>query len=233
MQQQIQILHFNASDQLVSEIELFFCKTFNALSLESLHLTLSNVGNSLFIRGSDQASPIHKALYKEFDKGLKSSIVVTYRKLAAEWVTLLENQTDIQEWAVQRYPSLRVQFPMNISVFEFHRDSDYNHPLGEINHFLAITRCENSAALHLEQNLGWEDFVPLNLEASQSAIINTSIFKHGDLVNYENFTRVSVDFRAIPLNVLERSASMPSITTNKSFNTDDYFVRSSSLLFDD
>ena len=83
--------------------------------------------------------------------------------LCLEIIDQLKNETSyFGEWAIQRYPTIRFHFPNNVSVFEFHRDSNYLHPIGEINCFYALNECINSSALHVE-NLGFEDYVPLNL----------------------------------------------------------------------
>jgi len=196
-------------------------------SLENIHLL---VCSDRLSKGSDQSTQVHDAVYSEFDKGLSSPVVFSYRTLASQWLADLRKQFGVQDWAIQRYPSLRLQLPNNISVFEFHRDSDYFHPFGEINHFLALTRSTETAALHLEQTLGWSDYAPLELEKFQSAIINTSVFRHGDLINIEGFTRVSIDFRALPSEVLLKTAPSHSLTKNRSFDCTDYFVHSSRLL---
>jgi len=186
--------------------------------------------NELLKNGTDQATKLHKAIYANFDLDLRSDLVKTYRHLANEWVADLHDTYGIKEWAVQRYPSVRFHLPNNISVFEFHRDSSYHHPLGEINHFLSITRSSGTASLCLEENLGWEDYKPLELEAGESAIINTSIYKHGDFINMESYTRASVDFRAIPLSVLERQDKTESLTQGRILDCTSYFMHSKDLL---
>ena len=81
------------------------------------------------------------------------------RDLSLEIVEILKNETGyLGEWAIQRYPTIRFQFPENVSVFEFHRDSNYSHPIGEINCFYALNECIDSSALHVEKNLGFEDY---------------------------------------------------------------------------
>lgn len=233
MQQLIDLIQFSEAIPLSDSISTLICHHFGISTLDQVHLVQKGESNLLFQKGTDQACAIHELVYKEFDRGLQSNVISSYRKLVAEWLNSLIESTHIQDWAIQRYPSLRVQFPNNVSVFEFHRDSDYNHPLGELNHFLAITSCINTAALHVENNLGWADFIPINLTKGQSAILNTSIFKHGDVINREGFTRVSIDFRAIPTQVLESSISTTSITTKRKFTVNDYFIKSNRLFCDD
>lgn len=229
MRQDISIFKFSTSQRVVSEFSNLLCKKFGVTDLEFLHKSSVFLTSESLSKGTDQATPIHKFVYREFDKDLDSPLVYSYRLLAKEWVSSLSSTYHIDAWAVQRFPSLRVHFPDNISVFEFHRDSDYRHPLGELNHFLSLTSCFESAALQVEKNLGWNDFSPLNLNIGESAILNTSIFRHGDYLNEEGYTRLSIDFRAIPIHVLNSQPTLSSLTKGRSFNCSDYFIDSCNL----
>ena len=164
--------------------------------LEDIHEFLIDK-KTLLKKGTDQSTIFHKAIYSTFDQPsfYTSEFWQNYRVLALEIVDKLKIETSyFGEWAIQRYPTIRFQFPNNVSVFEFHRDSNYLHPIGEINCFYAINECISSSALHIEKNLGFEDYVPLNLKSGEYAILNTSIYKHGDFINKTGKTRVSMDF---------------------------------------
>ena len=181
-------------------------------------------------KGTDQKTPIHSAIYNSFDKSgfLSSNFYKSYQNLQLTILNVLKKECDSdQTWACQRWPTIRIQFPMNVSVFEFHRDSDYKHPLGEINCFYAINTCKDSSALQVEENLGHDNFKPLNLKAGEYALLNTSIFKHGDIQNTTGKTRVSMDFRFIPENLLINDNT--SLTTGRSFSTDSYFTSENEL----
>tara|TARA_B100000989_G_scaffold60039_1_gene41098 strand:+ start:128 stop:820 length:693 start_codon:yes stop_codon:yes gene_type:complete len=213
----------NEYTKKVSEIFVKFLK--EKLSIDDIRNIHKKINNEeILSSNTDQSTLIHKTIYEEFDKDIDSELVKIYRKLTLNSLKSLSEYFGIDEWAIQRYPSFRVHFPNNLSVFEFHRDSDYNHPYGEINQFLAITNCWNSSALHLEKTFGWENYIPLNLKAGESAFINTSIFKHGDFPNKTEFTRFSIDFRFIPIFVLNKIKEKSSLTAKRKFNTDDYFM---------
>lgn len=229
MKQDIHIKHFGAAEDLIEVYELFLTNYFEVPSLDRLNESaiIGFVGS--LERGTDQSTIVHLRLYEEFDRGLDSPLVCTYRSLCSEWLVNLIETYNIDRWAFQRFPSARIHFPDNVSVFEFHRDSDYNHPLGELNHFLALTKANGTASLHIEQDLGWNNFKPLELDKGKSAIINTSIFKHGDYINKEGYTRVSLDFRAIPVEVLECGDPLKSLTKHRVFDCNDYFLSSTEL----
>ena len=199
------------------------------LNLEDLH-EIFEEHQELLQKGTDQSTIFHKAIYSSFDDPnyCFTEFCVNYRKLSLEVLVILKDQTGYKgEWAIQRFPTIRIQFPNNLSVFEFHRDSNYSHPIGEINCFYAINNCYKSSALQVERNLGFEDYVPLNLNPGQYALLNTSIYKHGDILNKTKKTRISMDFRFIPISKLTEGRS--SLTKAKEFNTNSYFIRESMI----
>ena len=191
--------------------------------LDYLHYGLSD--NTLLKKGTDQSTLFHKAIYSTFDEPnyLYSEFYSKYRDLCLKVLEKIKKVSEFYgEWAIQRFPTFRFHFPNNVSVFEFHRDSNYGHSLGEINCFYAINECLNSSALHVEKNLGFEDYCPLNLNPGEYAILNTSIFKHGDVLNKTNKTRISMDFRFIPNHILKEENV--SLTKGIKFNSNAYFV---------
>ena len=215
MKQHIRFYSTNESLTLASKIYQFI--SYAQLLSDSSKLVLQS--------GTDQKTPIHKAVYRDFDRKGESALLPFYYNLVRKLACALREEYDIFEWAVQRYPSLRVQYPSNVSVFEHHIDYDYFHPRGEINHFLAITDCIDDSALWVEENLGWNNFKPLNLKKGHYAVLNTSVFKHGDKINTTGETRLSCDFRFIPLHVLEANhRDNVSITAGKKFTTEDYYI---------
>ena len=205
---------------LVDSISELLISELCVSSLEMLH---EQYLPDRFTKGTDQASMVHKIIYEDFDRGSQSKLLTPYYSLCKSWLHFLQEKFSIEDWGIQSFPSIRVHFPGNVSVFEFHRDSDYNHPLGEINHFLAVTKCTQTAALWYEKHLGWEDYRPLELKKYQSAMINTSIYKHGDKINAENYSRISLDFRAIPAEDLIRQPKTQSLTKGLRMELGSYF----------
>ena len=198
--------------------------------LDDLHNASINA-KKLLEKGTDQGTLFHKAIYSTFDQSnyFSTSFWQNYKIVCLEVLSKLKNETGyLGEWAIQRYPTIRIQFPNNLSVFEFHRDSNYSHPIGEINCFYALNECSNSSALHVEKNLGFEDYEPLNLKPGEYAIFNTSIFKHGDFLNKTQKTRVSMDFRFIPEKQLKESKI--SLTKAMKFSSDSYFIKEKEMI---
>ena len=227
-----QIIHIIKSadkirDSFVSHFKNSFSLIYfneNKFQLENLHELIIDE-KKLLKKGTDQSTLFHKAIYSTFDEPdyFLSQFWQNYKELCLEIVERLKTETCyLGEWAIQRYPTIRFHFPNNVSVFEFHRDSNYLHPIGEINCFYALNECKDSSSLHVEKNLGFEDYVPLNLQPGEYAILNTSIYKHGDFINKTGKTRVSMDFRFIPTNFLSNNKS--SLTRQIKFSTNSYFI---------
>ena len=202
----------------------------NKLDLDNLHNNFK-IGQGILKRGTDQSTIFHKAIYSSFDEPnfLNSQFWKYYTEFCLEVLNILKIQTGYNgNWCIQRFPTIRFHFPGNISVFEFHRDSNYSHPIGEINCFYALNECLDSSALQVEKNLGFEDYLPLNLGPGQYALLNTSIYKHGDILNKTPKTRVSMDFRFIPKNLLNENKS--SLTKGIKFTSDSYFIDEKKIL---
>ena len=154
-----------------------------------------------------------------------SDFHVSYLKLGRLIVDhLIHTYRYSGSWCIQRYPTVRFHLPGNISVFEFHRDSDYKHPFAEVNCFYALTQCKSSSSLHVERNLGLRNFFPLDLDAGEYSLLNTSVFAHGDLVNSEPNTRISFDFRFVPLECLDSLDHSTSLSSARIFSEHDYFL---------
>ena len=225
------IKKLKSSDKIRDSFISHFKNAFSSIDLVKKNFELDDLHNllvdknNILQKGTDQSTIFHKAIYSTFDQPsfFLSEFWKNYRLLSLEIVDKLKNETGyFGEWAIQRYPTIRFHFPNNVSVFEFHRDSKYLHPIGEINCFYALNECINSSALHLEKNLGFEDYYPLNLKPGEYAILNTSIYKHGDFINKTRKTRVSMDFRFIPNKFLSNEVS--SLTKKIKFTSDSYFI---------
>lgn len=97
----------------------------------------------------------------------------------------------------QKIPTFRVHLPKNLSVAEFHKDSDYSHDTFEINFFVPIVNCKNTATIWVENTIGKGDIAPVNLEYGQCLVFDGANLLHGNKINETGLTRLSFDFRLI------------------------------------
>jgi UDPglucose 6-dehydrogenase len=164
--------------------------------LEDCH-TMVDGASELLTRHTDQSTSLHQSVYKAFDNDCNFRIL--FESLVADVLKL--NRISGERVIVQTYPSVRFQFPGNISVYQFHQDSHYNHPCTERNIFYAVTDCIDTSALWIANTISSADddltFEPLNLKAGQAAQLNTTTAWHGDVPNLTQKTRVSLDFRIL------------------------------------
>jgi len=170
--------------------------------LEVLHKNRKNDEYAnLASKYTDQSSHFHDRIHKGYDED--AHFIELYEELIAEVIEKIHlRDSVVDQYIVQAFPTVRIQFPDNISVFEFHKDSFYNHPSEEINHFLALTNCVGTAALwrestYIDPTICEPRFEPTNLDAGQLIKFDTSNVWHGDLPNLTHNTRVSIDFRLL------------------------------------
>jgi hypothetical protein len=104
-----------------------------------------------------------------------------------------------QDICVQRIPSFRIGFPDSLAVREFHVDSEYNHQGGITNFWLPVTRALSTNSMWVESAPYRADYRPVNLIPGQYLQFDATTLRHGNRLNSTGKTRVSFDFRAIPL----------------------------------
>tara|TARA_B100000795_G_C22370687_1_gene275968 strand:+ start:9 stop:392 length:384 start_codon:yes stop_codon:yes gene_type:complete len=116
-------------------------------------------------------------------------------------------------------------FPNNLAVGGFHRDREYNHPLEEINIWVPITSAVKTNTIWLESSFDKKDYRPANLKYGQFLIFDSGL-KHGNKLNIESKTRLSFDFRVIPLSKwkpAKKDKVHKSLSRNLKFSLGDYY----------
>ena len=110
----------------------------------------------------------------------------------------------------QKKPTHRILFSDTPGVSRFHRDRDYGHSTAEINYFVPQTAAFGTNTVWIESEEGKEDFTPMEVEAGQFARFNGASLKHGAQVNTSGRSRVSFDFRVIPVSRKPAAFADPS-----------------------
>ena len=98
----------------------------------------------------------------------------------------------------QSFPSIRFQFKGAIAVPP-HKDSDSigNHPLGERNFVLPITRMYGTNRIFVESYPDSKEFTGIDLEPGELLYFNGNTCTHYNERNMEETVRISLDFRVI------------------------------------
>ena len=157
------------------------------LRLEDLHL---GTHFPLFTRETDQSTPFHAAFYEVFDE-----LAPLYHRFVRDFVGPLFDE-DI---CYQRVPTFRVHLPGNVAVGQFHRDSAYNHPDGELDFWLPLTDVWASNTVWVANDNESDDCMPVPMRIGQVLTFDAVNRQHGNVVNDTGTTRVSFDFRVIPM----------------------------------
>jgi hypothetical protein len=164
-------------------------------------------------RETDQQSIWHKAFYSAFHgwKRLWSRFIVD------EIAPMIG-----EPFIYQAVPTFRVHLPGNVAVGEFHTDGDYNHPVGEINFWLPLTKAWGSNTVWVESNRGSGRYQPLEVAPGEVAIFDAIHLRHGNYCNRTGKTRVSFDFRCLPVRFAQETEAA-SVNTGMRFVRGGYY----------
>ncbi|NET88008.1 MAG: hypothetical protein F6K45_07925 [Kamptonema sp. SIO1D9] len=204
-------------------------ETFGCAEIERLHEFIpdSLQPQRVLKVGEDQATYAHSLLY-QIDPAYQKKIakpkqvkdrglIQTYQK----FISFLEAEIFGYKLVYQKLPTLRIHLPNNLSVGEYHRDRDYNHPAEEINVWVPLTKAQKTATIQMESSYDTGDFHPVEADYGQYAIFDSALM-HGNEVNIEGYTRVSFDFRVIPFSKYQ-ACERSSINQKMKFCVGDYY----------
>lgn len=185
----------------------------NLLGLNDLE-KMHNVENyDLFKKGTDQSTKWHKLFYNNLDK-----ITPLYEEFIYDVIKPIFGE----EIVYQKIPTFRTQLVNNLGVFEFHKDKTYNHNEDEINFYLPFTDAYETNTIWVESEEDKGDYKPMNTLYGQVVMWNGCHLTHGNKKNTTQNTRVSCDFRVIPLSKYKENDES-SIYTKMKFVVGDYF----------
>lgn len=215
-----EIYPFDAKKFPLGETVDAFLKAKLGLACEQLHRHADRklFPEGLVAPGKDNNTPLHAVLYSIFEQGKTEpgAFLSIYRA----FVNSLQERFKTK-LVFQAKPTFRIHLPGNLSVGAYHRDSEYNHPLEEVNIWVPFTRAYKTSTIWLESAYDKGDYAPKELEYGRYLIFDSRL-KHGNEVNREDYTRVSIDFRVIPEKLYKDSGA---ITANrgKKFALGDYY----------
>lgn len=191
------IIPFDAS---VYDFPSVVRRIFDVENLQQLH-TLHDIQSQITF-DEDTKTWFHKKYYtSEF----YPEMVALYNRFVKEQILPLYRPDT--EFAVQIEPSFRVQLPNNTALGStnsdekvgLHCDADYNHQPGEINFIVPITPMfgTNSVFVESEPNLG--DYHSVNIPIGSAFCFYGNKCRHYNVRNDTGLSRVSIDFRIIPM----------------------------------
>jgi hypothetical protein len=193
----------------------------NALGHDDLEKLHTQYIYEPFTMENNSNTELHDRFYNKLRAGWKD-FTETYDRFIEEVVIPIYGSRD---FIYQSLPTFRVHLVGNWTVPEFHHDSQpgYNHPAGEINFQIAITDMFGTNATWCETVPGLGDFAPMEMNQGEFTIFNGNTCDHGNMINDSEQTRVSFDFRILPLKKYNPSTAKTSATRGTSFTVGGYY----------
>lgn len=207
-------------DHQTFDFRKYLLRLFNVNDLSELH-NIQKEEYKLFTEfGKDSNTEFHKKFY-EYLKSLEGEYIKEqYIKFVKE---IIMPYLGLKKALVQKFPTMRFQLPNNVAVARKHTDSEI-HPIGEINFIYAFTDMHDTNAVWIEKMPRSEEYVPLELKAGECVSFNANLCSHYNKINNTDKTRVSMDFRVLPLNYYNESDTKKSTTTNNFYKDGGYYT---------
>ena len=178
----------------------------------------------------DMSNNSNTVLHDLFYNNLRSSNDFTY--LYEDFINYKMTSIISEPFLFQTKPTLRIHFVGNWATPEFHTDAEegYNHPSGEINFFLPLVSCYDTNALWVESEPAKADFAPITAEYGDLVGWSGGTLSHGNKINETVDTRVSLDFRILPISKYDPNYSKTSATSGTKFTIGGYYKECSRSL---
>ena len=200
------------------------CDLFSVKNLEQIHQSkphwVRDDYKKMYI-DTENTTDFHNAFYEKLNDNW-IELYETYDKFVHEeiWKSVGE------KFHYQYLPSFRVQLPdKNQAVHTWHFDSDplHKHPIGEINVWLPLTECFGNNSMWIESEPFKLDFKPFDGGYGDFWLNNGNVCLHGNKPNDTGQTRMSFDFRLIPLTKYDPNYSTTSANKSSKFIVGEYY----------
>lgn len=209
---QHKILKIDSSRHCFKE---YFQELYKFEALERLHTISKDYDTNKDCLSDGKLSDIDTDLHKIFYNDIKRTTVFKdlYCNLVSDIYDNLFPDEDV--YIFQSFPSIRIQFHENI-VVPPHYDADdlAQHPLGEKNFILPITKMHGTNTIYIETEPNKKDFQPLEAEYGELIYFNGNTCTHFNMKNKEKDIRISLDFRVILLKDYLKYIQRCSTTTS-------------------
>jgi hypothetical protein len=166
------------------------------------------------------SSPIYGELLNVYDSFVRDIILPRYTDSA---------------YAVQVDPSFRIGIPNNTALgirdnerterIGFHCDADYNHQPGEINFIVPLTPMFDTNSVFVESEPGKEDYHSINTSIGNAFCFYGNKCKHYNVKNETGVSRLSIDFRIIPMSQYDHNWNAESVHGKRPLTLGGYFKR--------
>jgi hypothetical protein len=158
--------------------------------LHRLHYDTRVLLDAPLTRATDQSTEFHKLFYSRI-----ADLLPLYHSFLEDRIA--HNIDGGGRLVYQKTPNIRIHFPGNVAVGEWHRDRDYGHQPRALNVWLPLTPTNEQNTVWVESQRQSPKAYPLLLTPGEYAIFSGVDLKHGNKINESGQTRVSLDFRVM------------------------------------
>ena len=169
--------------------------------------------------GKDSNTEFHEKFYSYLNSSSGNKIKEKYDNFIKDVIFPF---LGLEKALVQQFPTMRFHLPNNIAVARKHIDSEF-HPIGEINFSYAFTDMFDSNTIWIEKMPRSENFIPIIMKAGDCTSFNANLCTHYNKINKTGKTRVSMDFRILPLSYYNKSEIKKSATKNMKYVEGGYY----------
>ena len=171
----------------------YFISLYKYENLQQLHTISTSCPNDNL---SDKETDLHEIFYNDIKKN------ATFKQLYCNLIKDIYDNLFPEEsvYIYQSFPSIRIQY-INNTVIPPHYDSDElgNHPVGEKNFILPITKMYGTNCVFIESEPDKKDFKGIEMDYGDLFYFNGNRCTHYNEKNIEANIRISLDFRIILL----------------------------------
>ena len=176
-----------------------------------------------FERENDQSTMWHKKFYEM----IRSDI--SFDDVYVKFLTDVIKPRYGEEIVYQKIPTFRVHLPGNIAVGEYHKDKYYRNvewaeKVKETNYYVPLTKAYGTNTIWAETEEDKGDYSPMNTDLGEFVKWDGANLRHGNKVNDTNKTRVSFDFRVMPLSKYKDN-ERESVSVKTKMKIGEYFSK--------
>ena len=203
-------------DRCKFDFEGIFWKLYDTMQLDRLN----EKHEKQFEVGMDSSTSFHQKFYDKYRSGWPM-MELMYALFIREVVAPLFDE----DFLFQAFPTVRFHLPDHVAVGAFHNDGEFHHPDGEINYIIPLTNSDDTASVWVESEPGKKDFTPMKMRVGELIQFDGNHLTHGNKKNETGKTRVSMDFRVLPLSKYNPENEGESMTRKTKFTEGQYYKR--------
>jgi len=202
-------------------------------SITQLYKYYNNTDNYAQIEiENDTKTEFHKKFY---NSPYYNEFLEIYYSLVREEVLPIFNCDD-NEFIVQKDPAFRIHLPNNTALgfrpnmndpedkIGLHCDADYNHQEGEINFMLTLSGQKGANSCFVETAPGSDNYKSLDMEYGQFISFYGNKCRHYNIKNNTGISRLSIDFRIMPISKYDNTYEKSSIHGKRKFLIGGYYI---------